>query len=129
MKTGNFAILVFVLMSAGSQFSLAHISERPLGSIRPEFQEPHKVIDVYYQAVDRGELIVFDRTLNKSMITPVSVEYVYRLNSAIPKVKVYSELKQPISVPGDENCELRGVSSILNANGRIVETEAHIWSK
>ena len=127
MKASYFAVVAFVMISAGANYSPAHVLERPLGGIRAEFHEPHKVVEIYFQAVGRGELTVFDRTLNKSMLTPVSVEYVYRLDSAIPRVKVYAELKQPIPVPGQESCKLRGVSAILDADGRIVETEAHIW--
>ena len=127
VRVSHFAMLAFVMVVAGSSGTFAHVVERPLGRIKSQFHEPHEVIEIYFQAVGRGELVVFDRKLNKSMLIPVSVEYVYELSSATPRVKVYSKLKQPMLVPGQENCKIRGVSAILDADGRIIETEAHIW--
>lgn len=127
MRVSYFAILAFVMVIAGSNDTFAHVVELPLDRIKSQFHEPDEVVEMYFQAVGRGELVVFDRKLNRSMLIPVRVEYVYELNSAIPRVKVYSELKEAMPVPGQENCELRGVSAILDADGRIIETEAHIW--
>ena len=122
-----FAILAFIIVIAANGNTFAHITELPLDRIKPQFHEPHEVVEIYFQAVGRGELVVFDRKLDKSMLIPVRVEYVYELDSAIPRIKVYSELKEFMPVPGQTNCKLRGVSVILDADGRIIETEAHIW--
>lgn len=109
------------------KYTFAHISEQHPVPVKPEFNEPHEVIKIYFKAVDRGELIVLDRKLDKSMLIPIHVEYVYKLDSVIPRIKVYSQLKQPIPVPGQTSCNIKGVSAILNNNGSIIETEAHIW--
>lgn len=53
------------------------------------------------------------------MLIPVRVEYVYELNNAIPKIKAYSDLKQPTPVTGQTNCKVRGVSVILDAEGTL----------
>ena len=111
----------------GGKNTFAHISEQPHAPIKPEFSEHHEVIRTYFKAVSRGELIVLERKLEKSMLIPIRVEYVYELDSAIPRIKVYSKLKQPIPVPEQGTCKIKGVSSILDNNGRIIETEAHIW--
>ena len=127
MRVSHFATLVLVMVVAVGGDTVAHVVERPLGKLKSQFHDPHEIVEIYFQAVDRGELVVFERKLNKSMLVPVSVEYVYELESAIPRVKVYSELKQPVPVPGQESCKLRGISAVLDADGRIIETEAHIW--
>jgi hypothetical protein len=111
----------------GGEYTFAHILEQPHAPIKPDFSEPHEVIGIYLKAVDRGELIVLDRKLKRTMLIPIRVEYVYELDSAIPRIKVYSKLKQPIPVPEQGTCKIKGVSAILDHNGRIIETEAHIW--
>ena len=129
MKVRCLSLLAFVMVMAGSSYTFANVSEHLPGQLKPEFHAPHEVIEIYFKAVNRGELIVFDRKLEKSMLIPVRVEYVYELSSVIPLVKVYSKLKEPLSVPGQESCKLLGVSAILNDEGSIIETEAHIWSE
>jgi hypothetical protein len=127
VRVRGFAILIVAISVACGTGTFAHVVEGPLDQIRPQFHSPHEVVEIFLRAVGRGELVVFDRKLNESMLIPVSVEYVYELTSATPRVKVYSKLKQPMPVPGQESCKLRGVSAILDAEGRIIETEAHIW--
>ena len=127
MKVSCFAIFAFAAIAGAGNSSFAHVVEGPLAGMRPEFHEPQAVIEIYFKAVSRGELVVFEQALDKSMLIPVSVEYVYKLDSPIPRVKVYSELKQRMPVPGQQSCKVRGVSAILDTEGHIVETEAHIW--
>jgi hypothetical protein len=127
MKPRYLLLLVSVIIMNGGKNTFAHISEQPHAPIKPEFSEHHEVIRTYFKAVSRGELIVLERKLEKSMLIPIRVEYVYELDSAIPRIKVYSKLKQPIPVPEQGTCKIKGVSSILDNNGRIIETEAHIW--
>ena len=125
----HIALLIYALVITYSNFSFAHVLERPSGTVTSEFHEPHEVIEIYLKAVSRGELMVFGQQLTKSMLTPIRVEYVYELTNAIPRIKVYSELKTPLPVPAQADCKIRGVSAILNADGRIVETQAHIWTE
>ena len=126
MKARYFSLLAFVMVMVGSNYSFAYIIERPPAPMKQQLHEPHKVVELYLKAVSRGELIVFERKLDRSMLIPVRVEYVYELNSAMPTVKVYSELKEPMSVPVLENSRIRGVSAIVDADGHIIETGAHI---
>lgn len=124
MKARNIVMSAIVLALLGSSYAWAHSP-----GIKPELKEPQEVIRIYLKAVERGELIIFERKLEKSMLTPIRIEYVYELNNTIVKVKVYSELKKPMPVPGQNRCKLRGVSAILDRDGKIVETEAHIWTE
>ena len=129
MKIIYFTLLTFVMVITYGNFSFAHVLERPSGTVKSEFHEPHEVIEIYLKAVSRGELIVFGQKLTKSMLTPVRVEYVYELTNAIPRIKVYSDLKPPLPVPAQVGCKIRGVSAILDADGSIIETQAHIWTE
>ena len=88
--------------------------------------EPYFIFPVFLKAVSRGELVVFDRRIEESMLIPVRVEYVYELDSAVPTIKVYSKLKDPMSVPGHDNCKVKGISVTLDANGGIIKIESHV---
>jgi hypothetical protein len=128
MKARFISFLSLAVTALYCGYGVMHASE---GSAvgEPKFLDPHAIVATYLKAVDRGELIVFDHRLDRSMVAPRRVEYVFELDSRIPTVKVYSELLQPMAVPNDENCEVRAVSALLNADGKIVETEAHVWQK
>ena len=92
-------------------------------------REPQGVVRAFLTAVDRGELRVFGRKLDRTMIVPVRVEYTYAVDSRVPVIRVYSNLRQPISAPNHKDCEVRGVSAVLNDEGGIIETEAHVWPR
>ena len=96
------------------------------GKLLPQFQDPHGVVTVFLEAVARGELVVFDRTLDKGMLIPVRVEYAYGLDGTAPVIKVYVTLKQPLSLPGHETFVIHGVSTIISTDGRILEIISHV---
>jgi len=127
MKT-VFLVLILSLLGSASGQVYAHVTGMSQYPVEHEFDEPREIVQVYLKAVGRGELIVFDQTLDASMLIPVRVEYVYELNNAIPRVKVYAELKQPMPVPGQTDCKVRGVSAVLDDAGSIVEVEIHVWA-
>lgn len=106
----------------------AHVLEYPR-EYQASRHEPHTVVELYLKAIDRGELVLFEQVLERAMLTPSHVEYVYDLNSPVPTVKVYSILAEPLPVPGHEAYEIRGITSTLNAQGAIVETRAHVTAK
>ena len=129
MKAGLCSLIIFIMFILGNAPGYGYVEEKQSARIKPEFHEPQAVVELYLKAVARGELVVFDKMLTGSLLVPVSVEYVYDLDNAIPEIKVYSKLKQPMPVPGQRGCELRAVSAIIDAAGHIVETEAHIWTE
>ena len=93
----------------------------------PRIDDPDSLVQHFLQAVDRGELRIFGHTLDRSMIDPVRVEYVYELASRATRIKVYSNLKQPLPVP-QSDCRILGVSAQLE-DGIITEIESHVWMK
>ena len=127
MKIRYFLFLAVVMTITGSNNSFAHVLEQSPGSMKPRFHDPHEAIEIFLNAVSRGELTVFDQKIDKSMLIPVRVEYVYELSNSEQRVKIYSELKQPMPVPNQQDCKLRAISVILDADGHIIETVAHIW--
>lgn len=93
---------------------------------KPHIAGAESLVKGYLEAVDRGELISFDRKLGRSEIVPVRVEYIYQIGSGATEIKVYSELKEPMIVPGQPGAKVLGVRSVLEG-GKIVETESHVW--
>lgn len=93
---------------------------------RPHIAGAQTIVNSYLDAADRGELSSFGRKLARSEIIPVRVEYIYQISSGAMEIYVYSELKEPMPVPGQPGSRVLGVRSALE-EGRIVETESHIW--
>lgn len=120
-------LLSLSLMITSPPFAATHQAERALGLSRSVFHDPLQMIELFLQAVDRGELKVFEHTLDRSMIIPVRVEYQYELETGSSQVTVYSDLKQTLPVPGRDDCYLGGISATLDRHGTIIETLGHIW--
>ena len=86
---------------------------------------PKQVVEVFLKAVDRGELIVFEKRINRSMLEPERVEYMYTLDNPLPTVRVFSVLKQPIPFPDMPDVLIEGVTGVLDWTGRIAESMVH----
>jgi hypothetical protein len=94
----------------------------------PRIEDPDSLVHRYLQAVDRGELVIFGQKLDRSMIVPVRIEYVYELASRTTRIKVHSNLKTPLPVPGHGDCHVLTVSTVIE-DGHITTIETHIWMK
>lgn len=92
-----------------------------------EFISPEKIMLSYYTAVDRGDFVVFGIRLERSMLIPVHVNYIYPVTSPIPRIKVYSRLKKPLIIPEQGNNKFTAVCAVIDMFGNIIETEAHIF--
>lgn len=95
---------------------------------RPHIAGADTVVQGYLEAVDRGELRSFDRKLDRSEIIPVRVEYVYEIASEAMEISVFSNLKVHMPVPNQPGAVVHSVNSVIQ-DGKIVETESHVWLK
>lgn len=98
----------------------------PIDPNRPHIAGAETIVRDYLDAVDRGELRTFDRKLERDEIIPIRVEYNYQIATGTMEIKVYSNLKEPLVVPGQAGMVVRSVCSIVD-DGKIVETESHVW--
>lgn len=94
----------------------------------PKAAEAKSLVESYLAAVDRGELLSFERRLTRADINPVNVQYNYQIVSGTMETRVYSTLKEPMPVPGQPEYQVIGVCSAME-DGRIVETESHVLVK
>lgn len=124
------AIALAVLITVG--YAIPRIPEDSGESLAPlsdpAIFSPKQVVETFLKAVDRGELTLFIYTLNRSILAPRRVEYVYDLDTLQPKVTVYSELKEAIPVPHQLDLVIRAVSAELDRDGHITETRAHVFT-
>lgn len=97
-----------------------------LGLSNLKQHNPINTLDIFYQAVNRGELIIFGQKIEKSLLIPMQVEYIYKFDGTKPFVKIYSELKYDVSIAQHPEIKLRGISAVLNNSGHIIETSAHV---
>ena len=122
----NIRSVVVLIIILFSSFSFAHLNKQPPGVEKSNFIQPRQIVEIFLKAVAKGELVIFDREIDQSMLIPVRVEYVYELDSEIPAIKVYSELKEPMRIPGLEHCSVKGVSAVLDGAGAIIMIETLI---
>lgn len=95
----------------------------------PLLEMPHDTVAVFLAAVERGELLVLGRRVDRSMIEPERVEYVFDLRRSTASVRIYSRIKVPLPMLGQSDYQVRAVSSTLDDDGHIIESEAHIFPR
>ena len=125
---------VFLISAVGALYAYTANERYPVipGWIDPnevEFTSPKKIMLQYYEAVDRGELVVFGIRFDRTMLIPVHVDYVYPVNGQAARVKVYAKLKKPLLIPEQNNNKFTAVCAVIDMLGKIIETEAHIIMK
>lgn len=126
MAKGVFTVFVAALLltfSSGANSSMLDNSEKR-GA--PTFLPVNEIVAMFNAAVDRGELVVFERRIHPGMVRAVRVEYVVDLDSRSPTVKVYAELTPLLDPPDMPNCKAFAISAFISVDGHITETDVHI---
>jgi hypothetical protein len=133
MNLRRTALALAVIAIVTASYAIPRLQDAPSSTPGhmpdPAIRSPKQVVEIFLKAVDRGELILFVYTLNRSLLIPRRVEYDYELDSMVPTVTVYSELKEAIPVPDQPGLEVRDVSAILGRDGSIIETRAHVYGR
>jgi hypothetical protein len=122
-------VCFFLIIVGFTTHAIAHVIPQPHQHTSHRLPDPYRIVEQFNQAVERGELVIFDQTIRAEMITPLRVEYVYELRNSSQRIKVYSQLIEPLPVPGQNNCQIRGISAHVDKYGNIVDTEVHIWAE
>jgi hypothetical protein len=87
--------------------------------------DPRRVVQIFLQAVDRGELVVFGEPLTRADIDPQSVDYSFTLGRRLPRILIHSRLEAPFPLPGAPGVRVTAVTGELTADGRILESTLH----
>ncbi|MBI1285073.1 MAG: hypothetical protein GC183_12140 [Thiobacillus sp.] len=127
MKSFFLAWLLCAFVPGIVQASVS-VPEHLIDPEQPRMEDPDTIVRRYLVAVDRGELEIFGQKLDRSMLTPVRVEYVYDLSSRTVRIRIHSNLKQPLPVPGQHDCQILSVGAEMEG-GHITEIESHVWLK
>jgi hypothetical protein len=88
--------------------------------------DPNRVVAVFLKAVDKGELALFSIRIDRPMLEPERVEYVYTLDGRLPTIRVYSTIKTPVPLPDNPQLLMHGVTAVIDWRGQITEAVAHI---
>lgn len=88
-----------------------------------------EVVGRFLRSVERGELVVFGRTLAGDQLSPVRIEYAVELGSRAQTVSVHAWLAVAIPLPNDDTMVVRSVAAVMGQDGRIVETRLNVTLK
>jgi len=80
-----------------------------------------RLIEVFYEAVDRGELAVYELKIDRSMIKPIEITYSYDLKGYQNTVLVVSDMTKRVICPYSKQFYIKSVTARLNNQGHIVE--------
>jgi len=123
-----FAVLLLCAFVPATALASVPVPKRLIIPDTPRIEDPNMLVHRYLEAVDRGELYLFGQKIDRAMIVPARVEYIYELSDRAMRIKVYSNLIQPLAVPGQNDCQILGVSAVME-DGVITEIESHVWMK
>lgn len=91
--------------------------------------QPNDILNKFLVSVDRGELFCLEEAVNRGMIEPQHIEFVYQINGSLsPTIKIYSRLIQAREVPNQNKFIITGLSALLSADGSILQSIAHVKS-
>ena len=123
-------IIIFLLLLAAG-LSNASVNKSPDYTIKALPQPQNKfnqVVEIFLNAVDDGELVVFDNIITRDMLQPVEVKYIYTYDNETPTISVFSLLRKPLNIPGIDDCTASGIEVIMDIDGNIVDSSVHIPS-
>ena len=121
---------IFILLVAAG-ISNAAINKAPDYTLKPLPQPPNKfnqVVEIFLNAVDVGDLVIFDNIITRDMLQPVEVKYIYTYNNENPTISVFSFLRKSLSIPGVDDCTVGGIEVIMDIDGNIIDSSVHISS-
>ena len=105
----------------------AHIPEQLAPYVDETDLEPRMIVKQFLAAVERDGLSVFGLVIGTDRLVPRRVQYVYDLETRESVREVYADVRPPLPVPEQDDCEIRGISVLLDAFGAILESSAHVW--
>lgn len=118
--------VTFLALMLSCPYSLSYKLDKSPATEISKFIQPHTAVEIFLKAVERGELVVFNQEITNSLLVPVRVEYIYELDSLIPKIEIYSKLKKPIEIPDNANFKVHGISAVIDLHGTIIEIKSHV---
>ena len=124
MKQLALAPALCILM-AGMAHASVEVPEHLIDPTRPQFDAPERVVERFFSAVGRGELVLHGRQLDRSQTLPRRVEYRYDLAERTTQIKLFVDLTPPLPMPGGR-FRVMSVDVVMDGE-QIVEIESHIW--
>ena len=89
----------------------------------------HMLINLFFQQIDNGELVIFEKTITRDMIEPTHIAYIYSFKQDVLIISIYSKLKESLLVPRFEGFHIDGISITVDEVGNIKEVKSHVSAK
>lgn len=120
--------LLVVLIMFGSGGSV--IAEELRNDIYYQNQMTSQMlIDLFFQQIDKGELVIFENTITREMIEPTQIAYIYTFKNDELTISIYSKLKKSLRIPHFEDFYVDGISINVDELGNIKEIKSHVAAK
>lgn len=84
-----------------------------------------QILKIFYTAATSGELEVLDVIIERNHIVPIQIELIYTLGGKEPTIRIVSNIQPTLSVPHVKGMYINKITTIMNLNGKIIETTAH----
>lgn len=123
----RYASLLVIAAMACAPTASAHLPGRADSDGLESALAARALVDRFLAAVEREGLTILGVRIGCDRLVPRRVYYLYDLETGESSQEVYADLQPPIPTPGEEDCEIRGLSVKLDTFGAILESSAHVW--
>ncbi len=87
--------------------------------------ESRLIVNLYHDLVDKGAIQVYEHTLRREDVIPVSVAHNYLLENDELVVHIFSKLRSSIPIPGQPSMVVHAVTVVLNMDGQLQSVIYH----
>ena len=97
----------------------------------PDFIEQQKltsnlIVNMFMLDVDKGKLVIFGQTLERSQLISHQVAYVHNLADDSLTISIHLQLKEGLLIPHFEDYLVDAISVEVDEDGRIKEIRSHV---
>lgn len=124
-KTVSILVVLFVLGIGG----YVAAEESRYGIYYQNQMTSHMLVNLFFQEIDNGELVIFEKTITREMIEPTQIAYIYSFNKDTLTISIYSRVKEKLLIPHFEDFFVDGISINVDEQGNIKEVKSHVVAK
>ena len=129
MKTLFKTVSLLVVLTMFNAGGLVTAEESRHGIYYQNQMTSHMLIDLFFQQIDKAELVIFENTIRREMIEPTQIAYVYTFKNDELTISIYSKLKKSLLIPHFEDFYVDGISINVDELGNIKEIKSHVIAK
>lgn len=89
----------------------------------------HVIINQFFEQIDHGELVIFEKTITRNMIEPMQIAYLYSFGNEALTISIYSKLVERLNIPNFKEFVVEGISIDVDEFGDIKNVRSHVIAK